>query len=86
MSPDEAIEGAAAAGAETRYRNQLAREAYQAGHADGYRAGYRQAGADQAVWWNQAARASVSGPSPHRTRRTALGVRRTWPLRRPAPR
>jgi hypothetical protein len=57
VSPDEAIEAAAAAGAETAYRNQLARESYQAGHADGYRAGYRQAGADQA------ARACVSGPS-----------------------
>jgi hypothetical protein len=63
VSPDEAIEAADVLEAETRYRNQLAREAYQAGHADGYRTGYRQAGADQAIWWNQAARASVSGPS-----------------------
>jgi hypothetical protein len=63
MSPDEAIEAAAAIEAETRYRNQLAREMYQAGHADGYRAGYQQADADQAARWNQAARAALGGPS-----------------------
>ena len=34
----------------------------QAGHADGYRAGYRQADADQAARWNQAARAA-DGPA-----------------------
>ena len=34
----------------------------RAGHADGYRAGYRQADADQAARWNQAARA-VDGPA-----------------------
>jgi hypothetical protein len=62
MSPDEAIEAAAVAETETRYRNQLAHEAYEAGHADGYRAGYRQAGADQAARWNQAARAAL-GPA-----------------------
>jgi hypothetical protein len=37
MSPDEAIEAAAAAEAEARYRNQLAREAYEAGRHAGYR-------------------------------------------------
>ena len=61
MTPDEAIEAADLVEAETRYLHQLAREAYAAGHADGYRAGYRQADADQAARWNQAARA-VDGP------------------------
>jgi hypothetical protein len=63
VSPDEAVEAADLASAETRYRHQLAREMYQAGHADGYRAGYRQAGADQTARWNQAARAGLGGPS-----------------------
>ena len=63
MSPDEALEAAAAVEAETRYRDQLAREMYQAGHADGYRAGYRQADADQAARWNQVARAAIDGPT-----------------------
>ena len=35
MTPREAIEAADVAGAETAYRNQLGREMYQAGHADG---------------------------------------------------
>ena len=63
MSPDEAIEAANAIEAETRYRSQLAREMYQAGHADGYRAGYRQADADQAARWNQIARTATGGPA-----------------------
>ena len=63
MSPDEAIEAANAIEAETRYRSQLAREMYQAGHADGYRAGYRQADTDQAARWNQIARAATGGPA-----------------------
>ena len=63
MTPREAIEAAGQAEAETAYRNQLARESYEAGHADGYRAGYRQAGADQAARWNQAARAALDGPA-----------------------
>ena len=62
MTPDEAIEAADLAAAETRYRHQFAREAYAAGHADGYRAGYRQADADQAARWNHAARA-IDGPT-----------------------
>ena len=62
MRPDEAIEAAELVEAETRYLHQLAREAYAAGHADGYRAGYRQADADQAARWNQAAGAVVDGP------------------------
>ncbi len=63
MTPEQAVEAAEQVEAETRYRHQLARDAYEAGHADGYRAGYRQAGADQAAWWNQAARACTGGPS-----------------------
>ena len=61
MNGQEAVEAAGLAEAETRYRHQLAREAYEAGHADGYRAGYRQADADQAARWNQAARAALYG-------------------------
>jgi hypothetical protein len=62
MTPREAIEAADLAEAETAYRSQLGREMYQAGHGDGYQAGYRQAEADQAARWNQAARAAL-GPS-----------------------
>jgi hypothetical protein len=58
----DAIEAAGLAEAETAYRHQLAREAYEAGRADGYRAGYAQADADQAARWNQAARAA-DGPA-----------------------
>ena len=62
MTPEQAIQAADLAAAETDYRHQLAREMYQAGHTDGYRAGYRQADADQAARWNQAARA-IDGPA-----------------------
>lgn len=62
MTPRDAIEAAGQVEAETVYRNQLAREMYQAGHADGYHAGYRQAGADQAARGNQATSAA-DGPS-----------------------
>ena len=62
MTPEQAIEAAEQVEAETAYRLQLARDAYEAGHADGYRAGYRQADADQAARWNQAARA-IDGPA-----------------------
>lgn len=62
MTPDE-IQAADAIEAETAYRLRLAREMYQAGHADGYRAGYRQADADQDARWNQAAPAATDGPS-----------------------
>lgn len=62
MTPRDAIEAAEQAEAETAYRNQLAREMYAAGHADGYHAGYRQAGADQAARWNQAT-SVADGPS-----------------------
>ena len=63
MTPREAIEAASLAEAETAYRNQLGREMYQAGHADGYQAGYRQAEADQAARWNQINRPAIDGPS-----------------------
>jgi hypothetical protein len=59
----EAAGAAGLAEAETRYLRQLAREAYEAGHADGYRAGYEQAAADQAARWNAAARAALGGPA-----------------------
>jgi hypothetical protein len=62
MTPREAIEAAGMAEAETAYRNQLGREMYQAGHADGYQAGYRQAEADRAAMWNQITR-PAAGPS-----------------------
>ena len=62
MSPEDAIEAAEVAGAETAYRNQTGREMYQAGHGDGYQAGYAQAEADQAARWNQATR-PAAGPS-----------------------
>jgi hypothetical protein len=62
MTPREAIEAADMAETETAYRNQLGREMYQAGHADGYQAGYRQAEADQAARWNQTTRPAV-GPN-----------------------
>ena len=62
MTPDDAIQAAELVEAETKYLHQLAREAYAAGHADGYRAGYRQADADQAARWNHAARAA-DGPA-----------------------
>ena len=62
MTPEQASEAAEQVEAETAYRLQLAREAYEAGHADGYRAGYRQADADQVARWNHAARA-IDGPA-----------------------
>jgi hypothetical protein len=62
VTPEEAIEAADLVEAETAYRNQLGREMYQAGHADGYRAGYRQAEDDMAARWNQLARV-VRGPA-----------------------
>lgn len=63
MTTREAIEDADVAEAETAYRNQLGREMYAAGRADGYQAGYRQAEADMAARWNQAARTVTAGPS-----------------------
>jgi hypothetical protein len=59
MTPREAIEAADMAETETAYRSQLGREMYQDGRADGYQAGYRQAEADQAARWSQAARVAA---------------------------
>ena len=92
MTPDEAIEAAELVEAETRYLHQLAREAYEAGHADGFRAGDRQADADQAARWNQVAGAVTDGPdrAELEERRWGLGGRahfadpRPWRLSRDA--
>jgi hypothetical protein len=48
MTPQEAIQAAELAEAETAHRHQLAREMYQAGQRAGFQAGYRQASADEA--------------------------------------
>lgn len=58
--PDEAIQAADMAEAETRYRHQAAREAYEAGRQDGYR--QRQA-EDEARWRLAAGIAIPDGPS-----------------------
>lgn len=67
MTPREAIEAAELAQTETAYRNQLGREMYEAGHTDGYRAGYEAAlgdrEADADAWWHQHGRALVDGPT-----------------------
>jgi hypothetical protein len=67
MTPREAVEAAEQAEAETAYRNQLGREMYQAGHADGYRAGYQAAcgerEADAAAWWRDHGRGLAERPA-----------------------
>jgi hypothetical protein len=63
VTPGEAIEAAELAEAETAYRDQLAREMYQAGQRAGFQAGYRQADADQAQRWAQIARPVAHGIS-----------------------
>jgi hypothetical protein len=55
VTPEEAIEAADLAEAETRYRHQLAREMYQAG--------WRDAEAEMAARWNETARAAITGAS-----------------------
>ena len=55
MTPDDAIQAAELAEAETAYRHQLAREMYQAGRRD--------AEADMARRWAQIARPAVHGIS-----------------------
>ena len=55
MNPDEAIQAAELAEAETAYRHQLAREMYQAGRRD--------AEADMARRWAQIARPAAHGIS-----------------------
>ena len=63
MNPREAIEAAELAGHETAYRDQLARQMYEAGRRDGYDAGRRDAEADMARCWAQAARQVTHGVS-----------------------
>jgi hypothetical protein len=53
MTPQEALERAEETGADTRWRNQLARQMYQAGRRD--------AGADMARRWAQAASQITQG-------------------------
>lgn len=55
MTPQEAIEAAELAEAETRYRLQAAREMYAAGYAA--------AEADMAARWDRIARTTAPGPS-----------------------
>jgi hypothetical protein len=66
MTPAEAIDAAELTEVETRYRNQLAREMYQAG--------YRQAEGDMAARWDEIARPVVHGP-----RHADLEVKRWGP-------
>ena len=63
MTPQEAIHAAELAEAETAYRQQLARDMYQAGQRAGFEAGYRQAHADEAARWAQIARPAAHGIS-----------------------
>ena len=63
MNPREAIEAAELAEHETAYRNQLGRQMYEAGHRDGYEAGRRDAEADMARFWVEAARPVTRGVS-----------------------
>ena len=63
MNPREAIEAAELAEHETAYRNQLARQMYEAGRRDGYEAGRRDTEADMARCWAEAARSVTRGVS-----------------------
>ena len=63
MNPREAIEAAELAEHETAYRNQLARQMYEAGRRDGYEAGRRDAEADMARFWAETARQVTRGVS-----------------------
>ena len=63
MNPQEAIEAAELIEHETAYRDQLARQMYEAGRRDGYEAGRRDAEADMARFWAQAARQITHGVS-----------------------
>lgn len=78
MTPTEAIEAAELAEAEIRYRNQLAREMYQAGRRDAEAQGYVRAIADvkaaqhglvrdaelEARRWGPGGRAHFADPRP----------------------
>ena len=63
MNPRDEIEAAEAAGHETAYRHQLARQMYEAGRREGYEAGRRDAEADMARFWAEAARQVTRGVS-----------------------
>jgi hypothetical protein len=63
VNPREAIEAAELAEHEIAYRNQLARQMYEAGRRDGYEAGRRDAEADMARFWAEAARQVTRGVS-----------------------
>jgi len=63
VNPREAIEAAELAEAETAYRQQLAREMYQAGQRAGFQAGYRQANTDEAAQWAKVTRSVARGIS-----------------------
>jgi hypothetical protein len=63
VNPQEAIEAAELAQHEIAYRNQLARQMYEAGRRDGYEAGRRDAEADMARFWVEAARPVTRGVS-----------------------
>ena len=73
MNPQEAIEAAELAQAETAYRHQLAREMYQAGQRAGFEAGYRQANADRRPW------AKIARPVAHGISHAELEQRRWGP-------
>jgi hypothetical protein len=63
VNPREAIEAAELAENETAYRNQLARQMYEAGRRDGYEAGRHDAEADMSRFWAEAARQVTRGVS-----------------------
>jgi hypothetical protein len=67
MTPENAIEAAEVAGAETAYRLQLAAEMYAAGQADGWRAGYQAAWGEReaaaAGWWREHGAALADDPT-----------------------
>lgn len=66
-TPADAIRAAELVEAETAYRLQLARESYQAGLQDGYKAGYeagaRQREADHDAWWRASGRHIAERPT-----------------------
>ena len=78
MTPQQALERAEEIGADTRYRNQLARQMYQAGPHD--------AEADMARRWAQAASQVTHGVPHAELEERRAGTRRPRPVRRPAPR
>jgi hypothetical protein len=63
VNPREAIEAAELAEHEAAYRNQLARQMYEAGRRDGYEAGRCDAEADMARRWADAVRPVTHGVS-----------------------